>query len=99
MTTVIKASQEISKEKLRLNKRWFGGLVVWIPIGSPYDERDCDWVGPEDPQNHQHPNHQLPSRSLTASFPLKNDGWKTILSCSEGNFSGAMLNFGRVIIS
>ena len=28
-------------------------------------------------------------RSLTASLPLKNDGWKTILSYWEGNFSGA----------
>ena len=28
----------------------------------------------------------LPSRSLTASLPLKNDGWKTILSYWEGNF-------------
>ena len=31
------------------------------------------------------------------SSPLKNGGWKTILSYWEGNFSGAMLNFGRVI--
>ena len=31
------------------------------------------------------------------SSPLKNGGWKTIrLSYWEGNFSGAMLNFGRV---
>ena len=30
------------------------------------------------------------------SSPLKNDDWKTILSYWEGNFSGAMLNFGRV---
>ena len=32
-----------------------------------------------------------------SSFPLKNGGWKTILSYLEGNFSGAMLNFGRVV--
>ena len=31
------------------------------------------------------------------SSPLKNDGWKMILSYWEGNFSGAMLNFGKVI--
>ena len=36
-------------------------------------------------------------RSLTASLPLKNGGWKTILSYWEGNFSGDMLNFGRVV--
>ncbi len=30
------------------------------------------------------------------SSPLKNGGWKTILSYLEGNLSGAMLNFGRV---
>ena len=28
------------------------------------------------------------------SSPLKNDGWKTILSFWDGKFSGAMLNFG-----
>ena len=33
-------------------------------------------------------------RSLTASLPLKNDVWKTILSFWEGLFSGTMLNFG-----
>ena len=38
----------------------------------------------------------LHHRSLTASLPLKNGGWKTILFYWEGNFSGAMLNFGRV---
>ena len=31
------------------------------------------------------------------SSPLKNGGWKTILSYWEGNFSGAMLNFGCYI--
>ena len=31
------------------------------------------------------------------NIALKNGGWKTILSYWEGNFSGAMLNFGRVI--
>ena len=30
------------------------------------------------------------------SSPLKNGRWKTILSYWEGNFSGAMLNFGGV---
>ena len=30
------------------------------------------------------------------SSPLKNGGWKTSLSYWEGNFSGAMLNFGKV---
>ncbi len=36
-----------------------------------------------------HPTNEVakyPPRSLTASLPLKNDGWKTILSCWEGNF-------------
>ena len=32
------------------------------------------------------------------SSPLKNDGWKTILSFWEGNFSGAMLNFRWVYV-
>ena len=36
----------------------------------------------------------LPPRSLTASLPLKNGGWKTILSYWEGNFSGATLVLG-----
>ena len=50
---------------------------------------------------------QTPGRSLYLakwntppkfnSSPLKNGGWKTILSYWEGNSSGAMLNFGRVI--
>ena len=33
------------------------------------------------------------------SSPLKNGGWKTILSYFEGNFSGvnSLLNFGRVV--
>ena len=30
------------------------------------------------------------------SSPLKNDGWKTILSFWDGKFSGAMLNFQEV---
>ena len=34
--------------------------------------------------------------SLTASLPLKNGGWKTILSFWDGTFSETMLNFGRV---
>ena len=38
----------------------------------------------------------LHPRSLTASLPLKNGGWETILSFWEGNFSGAMLVLGRV---
>ena len=38
-------------------------------------------------------------RSLTVSLPLKNGGWKTILSYwNPGNFSGGeRLNFGRVV--
>ena len=32
------------------------------------------------------------------SSPLKNDGWKTILSFWDGIFSGAMLNFQGVHI-
>ena len=39
---------------------------------------------------------RIPSRSLTAHLPLKKGGWKTSLSYWEGNFSGAMLNFGGV---
>ena len=31
------------------------------------------------------------------SSPLKNDGWKTILSFWDGNFSGAMVNFQGVV--
>ena len=31
------------------------------------------------------------------SSPLKNDGWKTILSFWDGNFSGAMLDFQGVV--
>ena len=30
------------------------------------------------------------------SSPLKNGGWKTTFLLGFGNFSGAMLNFGRV---
>ena len=33
------------------------------------------------------------------SSPLKNDGWKTILSFWEGNFSGTLLNFSWVVFS
>ncbi len=40
-------------------------------------------------------NGPLQPRSLTASLPLKNAGWKTSLSYWVfGNFLGAMLNFG-----
>ena len=38
----------------------------------------------------------LPSLKLTASLPLKMDGWNTILSYWDGPFSGAMLVSGRV---
>ena len=39
----------------------------------------------------------LHPRSLTASFPLKNGGWKTILSYWVSvTFRGELLNFGRV---
>ena len=37
----------------------------------------------------------IPSRKLTIS-PLKMEGWNTIVSFWEGNFSGAMLVSGRV---
>ncbi len=33
--------------------------------------------------------HGLPSLKLTASLPLKMDGWKTIVSFWDGLFSGA----------
>ena len=33
----------------------------------------------------------------TNKSPLKHDGWKTILSFGEGNFSGAMLNFRWIL--
>ena len=43
-------------------------------------------------------SYNYTARSLTASLPLKNGGSKTILSYWEGNFSVAILNFGRVTI-
>ncbi len=55
-----------------------------------------------DPSTHvvKHPNTPIGSQICTPpkfnSSPLKNGGWKTILSYWEGNFSGAMLNFVRV---
>ena len=41
--------------------------------------------------------HHLPSRKLTASSPLKIDGWNTIVSFwVKGLFSGGMLVLGEV---
>ena len=40
----------------------------------------------------------LPTPPKFNSSPLKNGGWKTSLSHWQGNFSGAMLNFGRVCL-
>ena len=38
--------------------------------------------------------YMIPSLKLTASLPLKNDGWKTIVSFWDGPFSGDMLVLG-----
>ena len=40
----------------------------------------------------------FPSLELTASLPLKMDGWNTIVSFWGGLFSGAMLVSGRVVV-
>ena len=41
-------------------------------------------------------NRFLGIHSLKLTYPLKNDGWKTILSFWEGMFSWAMLVSGMV---
>ena len=49
-----------------------------------------------EPSRSKQISNYLPSLKLTASLPLKMDGWNTILSYWNGLFSGVMLVSGRV---
>ena len=72
--------------------RWFEALeMIKLETGRPFYVCDIHidiWAN--------YYIHYIPPK-FNSEFTLKNGGWKTTFLLGFGNFSGAMVNFGRVI--